>query len=62
MKVTNIFALGKKGLAKLKFVSKSKLVTPWPPTDAPPSSRTRGNKRKTSLHPAFATKQRVCYL
>ena len=55
MRVTNISALGKKGPAKLKSARKSKLATPRPSTDAPPSSRTRGNKRKTTPHLAFAT-------
>ena len=62
VKVMNISTSSKKGPAKLKFASKSKFATPWPSTDAPPSSRTRGSKRKTSPHTAFATEQRVCYL
>ena len=40
VKVTNISAPGKKGPTKLKSKSKSKLATPQPPIDAPPSSRT----------------------
>ena len=62
MKVANISTPGKKGPAKLKSASKSKLATPRPPTDTPSSSRTQGSKRKTSLHPTFATEQRVCYI
>ena len=62
MKVTNISAVGKKAPTKLKSASKSKLATPRPPTNAPLSSRTRGTKRKTSLHPMFATERRVCYI
>ena len=62
VKVTNIFVPSKKGLAKLKFASKSKPATPRPSTDAPPSNRTRGSKRKTTPHPAFATDRRVSYL
>ena len=55
MRVTNISALGKKGPAKLKSASKSKVAIPWPSTDAPPSNKTRGSKRKTTPHLAFAT-------
>ena len=55
VRVTNISASGKKGPAKLKSASKSKLATPRPSTDAPPSSKTRGNKRKTTPHLVFAT-------
>ena len=62
VKVMTISVLIKKGPAKLKFASKSKPATPWPSTDAPLSSRTRGSKRKTTPHPAFATKRRVRYL
>ena len=62
VKVMNISVLIKKGLAKLKSASKSKLATPWPSIDAPPSSRTWGSKRKTTPHPAFATERRVSYL
>ena len=62
MRVTNISALGKKGPAKLKSASKSKLATPWPSIDAPPSNKTQGSKRKTTPHPAFAAKRRVSYL
>ena len=40
VKVTNIPAPSKKGLAKLKSASKSKPATSRPPTDAPPASRT----------------------
>ena len=57
VKVTNIPVPSKKGPAKLKFASKSNLATPRPPTNAPPASRTRGSKRKTTLHPA--AEQRV---
>ena len=62
VKVTNISVPSKKGPAKLKFASKSKPATPRPSTDAPPSNRTRGSKRKTTPHPAFATKRRVSSL
>jgi len=61
VKVMNISALSEKGLAKLKSTSKSKLATPRPSIDAPPSSRTRGNKRKTTPHLAFAAERRVSY-
>ena len=41
---------------------KSKLATPRPSTDAPPS-KTRGSKRKTSSPSSSATtERRVCYL
>ena len=60
VKVTNIPAPSKKGLAKLKSASKSKPATPRPPTDAPPASRTRGSKRKTTPH--LATERKVSYL
>ena len=60
VKVTNIPAPSKKGLAKLKSASKSKPATPRPPTDAPPASRTRGSKRKTTPHPT--AERRVSYL
>ena len=62
VKVTNISASSKKGPAKFKSASKSKPATPRPPTDAPPASRTRGSKRKTTPHPAFAAERRVSYL
>ena len=62
VKVTNISVLSKKGPAKLNFASKSKPATPRPSTDAPPSSRTRGSKRKTTPHLAFAVERRVSYL
>ena len=43
--------------------SKSKSVALRLPTDAPPSSRTRGSKRKTfPPHMSTTIKQRVCYL
>ena len=51
VKVINIPAPSKKGPARLKSASKSKLATPRPPTDAPPASRTRGSKRKITSHP-----------
>ena len=42
---------------------KSRLAAPQPSTDAPPSSRTRGSKRKMSPPLSSATtKRRVCYL
>ena len=62
VKVTNISVPSKKGPAKLKSASKSKLATPQPSTNAPPSNRTRGSKRKTIPHPAFAVERRVSYL
>jgi len=40
LKVTNISAPSKKGPAKPKSASKSKPITPQPPTDAPLASRT----------------------
>ena len=46
--MTNIFVPSKKGPAKLKSVSKPKPATSWSSVDAPPSSRTRGSKRKTT--------------
>ena len=43
--------------------SKFNFTTLQPPTDAPPSSRTRGSKRKTSPPPMSTTTERkVCYL
>ena len=43
--------------------SKSRFVALRLPTDAPPSSRTRGSKRKTSPpHVSTTIEQRVCYL
>ena len=51
VKVINIPAPSKKGPARLKSTSKSKLATSRPPTDAPPASRTRGSKRKITPHP-----------
>ena len=60
VKVTNIPASSKKGLARLKYASKSKPATSRPPTDAPPASRTRGSKRKTT--PYLATERKVSYL
>ena len=44
------------------IASKPKSTAPRPPTDAPSSSRTQGNKRKTSPRLAPTTKQKVCYL
>ena len=42
---------------------KPKPAAPRPSTNAPPSSRTRGNKRKTSLPPSSTTtERRFCYL
>ena len=58
--MTNISAPSKKGPTRLKFASKSKPATLRSPTDAPLTSRTRGNKRKTTSHPA--AKRRVSYL
>ena len=57
VKVTNILASSMKGPTRLKSVSKSKPATPRPPTNAPPASRTRGSKRKTTPHPT--AEQRV---
>ena len=59
--MTNISVLSKKGPTKFKSASKSKLVTPQPSTDAPPSSRTQDSKRKTTPHPAFVAERRVSY-
>ena len=43
--------------------SKSKFATPQLSTDAPPSNRTRGSKRKTSPpSTSTTTERRVCYL
>ena len=43
--------------------SKLKPSAPRPSMGAPPSSRTRGSKRKTSPPPpSITTKRRVCYL
>ena len=62
VKVINISVPSKKGPAKLKFASKSKPATPRPSTNAPPSNKTRGSKRKTTPHLAFAAERRVSYL
>ena len=62
VKMTNISVSSKKGSSKLKFASKSKPATLRPSTDAPPSSRTQGSKKKTTPHPAFAVEWRVSYL
>ena len=44
------------------IASKSKPVALRPSTDAPPSSRTQGSKRKTSPPPtSTTTERRVCY-
>ena len=49
--------------SKRSIASKPKPSAPRPSVDAPPSSRTRGNKRKTSLPTSFATaERRICYL
>ena len=45
--------------AKFKSASKTKLVTPLPPADAPPAVRTRRSKRKTTPHPVSAIERRV---
>ena len=58
-KVINVPASVKKGPTKLKSTNKPKSATPRPPIDATPSSRTRGSKRKTTPHPAFAAERRV---
>ena len=42
--------------------SKSKSAALWPFSDAPPSNRTRGSKRKTSPPEPTTTERRVCYL
>ena len=45
------------------ITGKSRPATSRPSANAPPSSRTRGSKRKTSPPPLFATSERrVCYL
>ena len=61
VKVVNIPAPVKKGPIKLKSASKPKPATPRPLVKATPASRTRGSKRKTTPHPALATKWRVRY-
>ena len=61
VKVTNISTPSKKGPTRLKSASKSKPTTLQPPTDAPPTNKTRGSKRKTTPHPAFAAERRVSY-
>ena len=61
VKVTNISVLSKKAPAKLKSASKPKPTVPQPSTNAPPSSRTQGSKRKTVSHPTSATEQKVSY-
>jgi len=61
VKVINILVLSKKAPAKPKFASKPKPAAPRPSTSAPPSSRTRGSKRKTASHPASAAKGKVSY-
>ena len=43
------------------IASKRKPLASRPTTDAPPSSRTCGNKRKTSPPPPFATTERRVY-
>ena len=49
--------------SKRPTTGKSRLIAPRPSTDAPPSSRTRGSKRKTSPPPASTTtEKRICYL
>ena len=51
------------GFSVRSTASKSKFTAPWPSTDAPPSSKTRGSKRKTSPPPASTTiERRVYYL
>ena len=60
VKMTNISAPSKKGPVRLKSASKTKPTTLRPPTIAPSASRTQGNKRKTTPHPA--AEQRVSYL
>ena len=42
--------------------SKPKSTAPRPSTDASPSNRTWGSKRKTSPHPTPTIERRVCYL
>ena len=41
--------------SKRPIAGKSKSIALWPSTDAPPSSKTRGNKRKTSPPPVSTT-------
>ena len=49
--------------SRCSTVGKPKPSTPKPSVDAPPSSRTRGSKRKTSPLVSIATiESRVCYL
>ena len=48
---------------KRPTIGKPKPSAPRPSINAPPSSMTHGNKRKTSPPPPFATtERRVCYL
>ena len=48
---------------KRPIAGKNKPAAPQPSTNAPPSNRTQGSKRKTSPPPSFATtERRVCYL
>ena len=48
---------------KYLTIGKPKPATPRLSTDAPPSSKTRGSKRKTSPPPPSTTNERrVCYL
>ena len=48
---------------KRPTAGKNKPAAPQPSTNAPPSNRTQGSKRKTSPPPSFATtERRVCYL
>ena len=47
--------------SRCSIASKHKPSAPRPTTDAPPSSRTCGNKRKTSPPPPFATTERRVY-
>ena len=54
VKVINIPVPSKKASAKPKSAGKTKPATPLPPIGAPLASRTRGSKRKTTLHPVSA--------
>ncbi|XP_030957107.1 uncharacterized protein KIAA0754-like [Quercus lobata] len=58
VKVINISVLSKKAPAKPKSAGKTKPATPLPPAGAPLTSRTRGSKRKTTLHLVSAAERR----
>ena len=61
VKVINLPVPSKKAPSKPKSAGKTKPATPLPLAGAPPASRTRGSKRKTTPHLVFATERRVSY-